>query len=91
MLVKFEFYSDGSCWCARVIGVDIFTQGKTMDELMRNVREAVELHFEEELDRGEQIELQPMRSLDTLFGALPDLDLRQIHKDHQKDVSMEHF
>jgi hypothetical protein len=46
MLVKFEVYSDGSSWCGRGIGVDIFTQGKTMDALMRNIREAVELHFE---------------------------------------------
>jgi hypothetical protein len=30
MLVKFECYSDGKFWCARGIGVDIFTQGKTL-------------------------------------------------------------
>jgi len=57
MLVKFEVYSDGSSWCGRGIGVDIFTHGKTMDELMRNIREAVELHFEEDLERGEKIQI----------------------------------
>jgi predicted RNase H-like HicB family nuclease len=47
MLVKFEVYNDGEYWCAGVIGVDIFTQGKTLDELMGNVKEAVELRFDE--------------------------------------------
>jgi len=55
MLVKFEIYNDGEFWCARGIGVDIFTQGRTLDELMENIREAVGLHFEENIDAGEQI------------------------------------
>lgn len=57
MLVKFEIYSDGKYWCGRGIGVDIFTQGKTLDKLMANIREAVELHFEEELGKGESIRI----------------------------------
>ena len=57
MLVKFELYSDGRFWSARGIGIDIFTQGTTLDELMDNIREAVELHFEEELTRGESIRI----------------------------------
>jgi hypothetical protein len=32
---------------ARALGHSIFTQGDTMDELRRNVREAVRCHFEE--------------------------------------------
>ncbi|MEN6611167.1 MAG: type II toxin-antitoxin system HicB family antitoxin [Methanoregulaceae archaeon] len=57
MLVKFEIYSDGKFWCARGIGVDIFTQGKTLDELMTNLHEAVELHFDEEIQKGESIRI----------------------------------
>ncbi len=45
MLVKFEIYNNGKYWCARGIGEDIFTQGKTLDELMNNVKEAVEVHL----------------------------------------------
>ncbi len=55
MIVKFDVYFDGEYWCARGIEEDIFTQGKTLDELMENLREAVELHFEEEIERGEEI------------------------------------
>jgi hypothetical protein len=57
MLAKFEIYSDGTYWCGRGIGVDIFTQGKTLDELMENIREAVGLHFEDELGKGENIRI----------------------------------
>ena len=45
MLVKIEVYFDGESWCARGIGEDIFTQGKTLDELHQNIREAVGVHF----------------------------------------------
>ena len=57
MLVKFEIYHDGEYWCARGIGVDIFTQGKTLDELISNIKEAVELHFDEILSSGEEIKV----------------------------------
>jgi len=45
MLVKIETYFDGEWWCARGIGEDIFTQGKTLDELHENIKEAVATHF----------------------------------------------
>jgi predicted RNase H-like HicB family nuclease len=57
VLVKFEIYNDGEYWCARGIGVDIFTQGKTLDDLMKNIREAVEVHFDELLEKGETIKI----------------------------------
>ena len=44
MLIKIETYFDGESWCARGIGEDIFTQGKTLDELHFNIKEAVSSH-----------------------------------------------
>lgn len=44
MLVKVETYFDVEYWCARGIGEDIFTQGRTLDELHRNLQEAVAAH-----------------------------------------------
>ncbi|MBI4571328.1 MAG: type II toxin-antitoxin system HicB family antitoxin [Chloroflexi bacterium] len=32
-----------------------YTQGKTYDEALRNIRDAVRLHLEDRLERGEQI------------------------------------
>jgi bifunctional DNA-binding transcriptional regulator/antitoxin component of YhaV-PrlF toxin-antitoxin module len=40
---------------------------------------------------GEKIELKPMKSLDALFGAVPELDLKKIRKEHEREVSKEHF
>ncbi|MSQ41309.1 MAG: type II toxin-antitoxin system HicB family antitoxin [Dehalococcoidia bacterium] len=57
MLLKVEAYYDGEYWCGRGIGEDIFTQGKTLDELMENVREAVSLHLEDRLHRGETLSI----------------------------------
>ncbi|MEW6002467.1 MAG: type II toxin-antitoxin system HicB family antitoxin [Nitrospirota bacterium] len=51
MLVKIDTYFDGEYWCARGVNEDIFTQGKTYDELLKNIKEAVTLHFEDELRR----------------------------------------
>ena len=55
MLIKFEIYSDGKFWCGRGIGTDIFTQGKSLDELMIHINDATELHFEELIEAGEEI------------------------------------
>jgi predicted RNase H-like HicB family nuclease len=55
MLIKIETYFDGEYWCARGIGADIFTQGESLDDLMRNIKEAVSLHYEEQLNRNETI------------------------------------
>jgi predicted RNase H-like HicB family nuclease len=52
MLVKVEVYNDGDFWCARGIGEDILTQGKTVDELYKNIREAMNLHFEDRVPAG---------------------------------------
>ena len=55
--VKFRVYYDGGYWIAEGVDVSIFTQGKTLDELMKNLKEAVELHFEDELKAGEVIKI----------------------------------
>ncbi len=64
MLVKFEVYNDGEFWCARGIGVDIFTQGKTLDELMENIKEAVELHYEDQLQAGNEVRILTISELE---------------------------
>jgi len=53
MLVKMEVYDDGETWCARGIGDDIFTQGQTVDELYKNICEAVALHFDGDVPAAE--------------------------------------
>lgn len=47
VLLKFDIYFDGKYWCARGLDVDIFTQGRTLDELLKNLKEAVLLYVED--------------------------------------------
>jgi len=52
MLVKFEIYPDGRFWCGRGIGRDIFTQGRTLDELMAHIREAARTSLKRRAEPG---------------------------------------
>jgi len=51
MQVTFIIKKESDFWIAKCIDQDIFTQGSTLDELMQNIKEAVELHFEEYLNK----------------------------------------
>jgi hypothetical protein len=57
LFVKVEAYYDGKYWCGRGIGADFFTQARTLDQLLTNVKEAASLHYEAALERGETINL----------------------------------
>jgi len=47
-MIKAEIYFDGEYYCARCLDIDVFTQGKTIDEVIKNLKEAVSLHIEDE-------------------------------------------
>ena len=65
-IYRFEVYYDGEYWCAGGIGADIFTQGKTLDELMENMKEATSLHFEEILVTGEELKILSISEFEVL-------------------------
>ncbi len=64
MLVKVDTYFDGEYWCARASTEDIFTQGVSYDELLKNIREAVTLHFEDEIIKGKTVEILVMSEME---------------------------
>ena len=51
---------DGGC-SASALGFGIHTQGDTLDELRRNVREAVDCYFDEAMERTRLIRLHYVR------------------------------
>ena len=57
MLVTLEAYYDEDYWRARGIGRDVFTRGSSLDELMKNIREAVSVHLEHVLEAGEDLQI----------------------------------
>lgn len=52
----------GGGFTARAAGVPIFTEGDSLEELRRNIREAVECHFEEPEQRPRVIRLHTKNS-----------------------------
>jgi predicted RNase H-like HicB family nuclease len=49
-IIKAEIYFDGEYYCARTLEFDVFTQGRTLDETVENLKEAIGLHIEDEPD-----------------------------------------
>jgi predicted RNase H-like HicB family nuclease len=49
-IIKAEIYFDGEYYCARTLDIDVFTQGKTSDDIIKNLKEAVALHIEDGAD-----------------------------------------
>jgi len=64
VIVKIDTYFDGEYWCARGVNEDIFTQDATYDELLRNIKEAVTLHLEDELKKGKSAEILVMSEIE---------------------------
>lgn len=44
--IVFKITKEGRYYTASAVGFFIVTQGKTLDELSKNIREATELYFE---------------------------------------------
>lgn len=44
--IKAIIYHDGEQYCAKCMEIDVLTQGKTVDEVIKNLEEAVSLHLE---------------------------------------------
>ena len=44
--ISFKISKEGKYYTASAIGLFIVTQGKTLDELSKNIREATDLYFE---------------------------------------------
>jgi len=47
-IISFKISKKGKYYTASAVGFFIVTQGKTLDELSKNIKEATELYFENE-------------------------------------------
>ena len=61
--IIFEITEDeaGGGYSARALGYSIFTQGDSWEEVRRNVRDAVDCHFDETMPRPKLIRLHFVR------------------------------
>ena len=44
-MIKIEIYHDGEFYCDRCIDFDIFSQGASLDELVKNIKESITFYF----------------------------------------------
>ncbi len=47
-IIQFHIYKDKDCYIAEGVNLSVVTQAKTLDELTKNIKEAVALHLEGE-------------------------------------------
>jgi len=71
-LIKAEIYHDGEYYCARCIDIDVFTQGKTIQEAVDNLKEAVELHLSDDPEGASDFVANP-----SLFTMM---DVGEVHE-----------
>ena len=43
--IKADIYFDGKFWCGRCLDADVFTQGKSLDALVKNLQKTIALHL----------------------------------------------
>jgi predicted RNase H-like HicB family nuclease len=46
--IKAVIYHDGEQYCGKCLEIDVFTQGRSVDETIKNLEEAASLHLEDE-------------------------------------------
>ncbi len=69
-IIQFHLYKGEKCYVAEGVDLPVVTQGKTLDELAKNIQEAVELQLEGE--NLEEFDLSPRPTILANF-ELPSL------------------
>jgi predicted RNase H-like HicB family nuclease len=64
-IIKAEIYHDGEYYCGKCLDFDVFTQGKTLDDVVANLKEAIQLHLEDE--PRDVLQVAPHPSLFTII------------------------
>lgn len=55
--VRFQVNQGERLWRAGALGHAIHTQGRTLEELHKNIKEAAALHFQERVEKGEALRI----------------------------------
>jgi len=66
-IIQFRIYRGEKYYVAECIDLPIVTQGRTLDEVVENIREAIDLHLEDE--NLEELDISPN------FSVLVNLEL----------------
>ena len=57
MIFKYIIYREGKYYVAQCLNVDVSSFGKTIEEAQNNIKEALELYFEENVGKKEYVQI----------------------------------
>jgi predicted RNase H-like HicB family nuclease len=69
MNLKYVIYREGKHYVAQCLNVDISTFGDTIQEAQTNLKEAVELYFEDKEKKAEYIEIEEVLLGETVLNV----------------------
>ena len=69
MKLKYVIYREGKYYVAQCLNVDVSTFGVSIQEAQNNLKEALELYFEDKEKRGEYIEIEEVLLGETVLNV----------------------
>jgi predicted RNase H-like HicB family nuclease len=90
---EFEYIPEDNAYTAEVKGLSCYSNGKTMDEATKNIREALEFHIEGMLECGkEPIPIDEDKATGRLnIRTSKSIHLKLLKKSMDEDVSVSHL
>jgi predicted RNase H-like HicB family nuclease len=70
-IIQVKIYKGEKFYVAECVDLPVVTQGKTLDEVVENIREAIDLHLE-----GESLEVW---DISPDFSVLANFELEPVH------------
>jgi predicted RNase H-like HicB family nuclease len=67
--IKYIVYKEGKYFVSQCLNIDISSFGDTMDEAVKNLKEALELYFEDKKNTGKYINIKEVMIGETILNA----------------------
>ena len=66
---KYIIYKEGECFVSQCLNIDISSFGKTVDEAVKNLKEALELYFDDKKNTGEYLNIEEVMIGEAVLNA----------------------
>ncbi len=66
---KYIIYKEGEYFVSQCLNIDISSFGKTVDEAVKNLKEALELYFDDKKNTGEYLNIEEVMIGEAVLNA----------------------
>lgn len=66
---KYIIYKEGKYFVSQCLNIDISSFGKTVDEAVKNLKEALELYFDDKKNTGEYLNIEEVMIGEAVLNA----------------------